>query len=382
MSKAAASILDNPEKIRLIDKSNMLAFCMNAAGHYREAAKIAEQLSVSYKIAKHLSVSYNHVDNVVVAGMGGSAIGGELLKDWASSKVQVPIDVCRAYELPAYAHEHTLVVLVSYSGETEETLSAFLDAVKRGCMVFCVSSGGSLLRFAEKLDLPHIRVPSGFPPRAALPYLFVPLLMLLENTRLVAGVHEELAEALPLLERICRENAADVPVKDNFAKKLALGIAGTVPVVYGFGFYRGVAQRFKQQFNENSKVPSKWEFLPELNHNEIVGWEKADKLAKCFSAIFLRDRDEPSEVRSRIEITQELMPAASKHFEVWAQGRSVLARMLSAVCIGDFTSVYLAVLRNVDPTPVANITLLKEKMRQSGTKEKIICALERLAASR
>jgi glucose/mannose-6-phosphate isomerase len=163
---------------------------------------------------------------------------------------------------------------------------------------------------------------------------------------------------------------------------LALGIDESVPVVYGFGVYRSVAQRFKQQFNENSKIPSKWEFFPELDHNEIVGWEKAGNLSKCFSTIFIRDKSEPNEIRSRIETTKALMHPDSKLFEVWAQGKSALARMLSAICIGDFTSVYLAILRKVDPTPVEAIALLKEKMKQSGTKEKIIRELENLAASR
>ncbi|MEM2968494.1 MAG: bifunctional phosphoglucose/phosphomannose isomerase [Candidatus Bathyarchaeia archaeon] len=372
MSKAAASILDSPEKIRFVDRSNMLAFYVEAAAHYREAANIAE----------HISLRRARFEHIVVAGMGGSAIGGELLKDWASEKAKVPIDVCRGYSLPAYVGEKSFVVLASYSGETEETLSAFLDAVNRRCRIFCVSSGGSLLSFAEKLGVPYLRVPSGFQPRAALPYLFVPLLILLENAGVISGVRKELTEALPLLRQVCSENAPNKPVKDNFAKQLALGITGTVPVVYGFGFYRSVAQRFKQQFNENSKIPSKWEFLPELNHNEIVGWERVGRLAKCFSAIFFRDKNEQAEIRSRIEITKTLMPAASKLFEVWAQGESTLARMLSAICIGDFTSVYLAILRNVDPTPVDTITLLKEKMKQSGIKEKIIRELEKLSASR
>lgn len=372
MSKMATSILDSMGEIRKVDKSNMRAFCVDAATHYREAVKIAERISLSYANPK----------NVVVAGMGGSAIGGELLKDWACDKVQVPIEVCRAYALPAYANVKSLVLLVSYSGETEETLSVFLDAVKRRCMVFCISSGGSLLKFAEKLGVPYLCVPSGFPPRVALPYLFVPLLKSLERLKLVSSVSEELSEAITLLERISGENAPETPVKANFAKMLALGINETVPVVYGFGVYRSVAQRFKQQFNENSKVPSKWEFFPELNHNEVVGWEKAGKLARCFSAIFIRDKKEPNEMRSRIETTKALMPSGSKMFEVWAQGKSALARMLSTICIGDFTSVYLAILHNVDPTPVNTIALLKEKMKQSGTKEEIIREIEKLVASR
>jgi glucose/mannose-6-phosphate isomerase len=249
-------------------------------------------------------------------------------------------------------------------------------------MVYCVSSGGTLLEFAEKLGVPFLRIPSGMPPRAALPYLFVPLLKSLEKMKMVSSVSGDLSEAITFLERISGENAPEKHARENFSKTLALGIDENVPVVYGFGIYRSVAQRFKQQFNENSKIPSKWEFFPELDHNEIVGWEKAGKLAKCFSAIFIRDKNEPNEIRSRIETTKALMHPDSKMFEVWAQGKSALARMLSAICIGDFTSVYLAILRKVDPTPVKTIALLKEKMKQSGTKEQIIRELEKLAASR
>jgi glucose/mannose-6-phosphate isomerase len=366
----AASVLDDMSKMRKIDKSHMLSFCVNAAKHYREAAKTAEKISLQY----------SKPDNVIVVGMGGSAIGGELLKDWGRDKVQVPIEVSRAYSLPAYANEKSLVLIVSYSGETEETLSTFLDAVKRKCMIFCVSSGGSLLEFAEKLKLPYLRVPSGTPPRAALPYLFVPLIHSLEKMKLAPSVSEELAEAMTLLAQIGSENAPQKPVKDNFAKRLASEINGTVPVVYGFGVYRSVAQRFKQQFNENSKVPSKWEFFSELNHNEIVGWENAGKLAKCFSTIFIRDENEPVEIRNRIETTKTLMPSDSKKFEVWSQGKSALANMLSTICICDFTSVYLALLRSVDPTPVNTIALLKEKVKAVGTKERIIRELKKLAA--
>ncbi len=368
----ADSVLDYVGKMRESDKGDMLSFCVDEAKHYRVAAEAAEKISLSYV----------NPENVIVAGMGGSAIGGELLKDWARGKAQVPIEVSRAYSLPAYANEKSLVLVVSYSGETEETLSTFLDAVKKGCMVFCISSGGSLLKFAEKLSVPFLRVPSGFAPRAALPYLFVPLLVVLAKLGGVSGVSAELSEAIAVVERIAGECAPEKPVKKNMAKSLAVGVNGAVPVVYGFGVFRGVAQRFKTQFNENSKVPSKWEYFSELNHNEVVGWERAGKLAGCFSAVFIRDGAEPDEIRSRIEITKGLMPSGTKLFEVWSQGKSDLARMLSAVCIGDFTSVYLALLRGVNPTPVETISLLKAKVKQNGTKMRIVGELERLAASR
>ncbi len=363
-------ILDDLDEVKKIDKSNMLFFCVGASKHYEEAAKLAKAVSISYPKPQAL----------ILAGIGGSAIGGELLKDWARDKIDVPIEVCREYSLPTYANQKTLLFIVSYSGETEEALSMFLDAIKRNCMVFCISSGGKLLEFAEKLKLPYLRVPSKIPqPRAALPYLFLPLPIFLEKLGLVSGVASEISEAVRILERIKSENLPEKPLSNNFSKKLASRINETVPVIYGFGIYRAVAQRYKQEFNENSKVLSKWEFFPELDHNEIVGWEAAKELAKCFSIIYIRDKDEPEGMRQRIEATKDLIYERSKKiFEVWSVGETRLAKMLSAIYIGDLTSLYLAILRGVDPTPVKTIALLKQTMKQTRVKERIIRELQRL----
>ncbi|MEM3442898.1 MAG: bifunctional phosphoglucose/phosphomannose isomerase, partial [Candidatus Bathyarchaeia archaeon] len=158
-------ILDRLEEIKRVDKSDMLSFCVEAPKHYEKASKLADNVSIDYPKPK----------NLIVAGMGGSAISGELLKDWARDQIKVPIEVCREYSLPAYANKETLALILSYSGETEESLSCLLDAKKRRCMIICVSSGGALLKFAEKFDVPYLRVPSEIPPRAALPYLFMPI---------------------------------------------------------------------------------------------------------------------------------------------------------------------------------------------------------------
>jgi len=365
-----SAILDNIAKIKAVDKSKMINFSMDSANLYRESAKLAEKIQLNYP----------KPDNIIVAGMGGSGIGGDLLKDWARNRTAVPIEINREYQLPAYAGRKTLVLITSYSGDTEESLSAFLDSLKRKCMVFCVSSGGALVENAERLKVPYLRVPGGIPPRAALPYMFIPLLKCMEKMGLVSGTSEELSEALQFLKKISKENAPEMPAKENFSKTLALNIGQTSPVVYGFSFYRSVAQRFKQQFNENSKVPAKWEVFSELNHNEIVGWERADELNKCFSAIFIRDKEEPTEIQSRIEITKELVSKAGlKLFEVEAQGKSPLAKMLSTICIGDFTSIYLALLHGVDPTPVKTINYLKNTLEENGVKEKIVGELEKLS---
>jgi len=364
-----SGVLDDIEKIKAVDKSNMINFCVNSAKLYSEAAKLAGKIKVSY----------SKPDNIIVAGMGGSAIGGDLLKDWVRNKSKITIEVNREYQLPAYAGMKTLVLITSYSGDTEESLSAFLDALKRKCMIFCVSSGGALLENAERLKVPYLRVPGGMPPRAALPYMLVPLLIFIEKMGLVSDATEELEEALMLLEKISRDNSPEKPTEKNFAKTLAENIGQSAPVVYGFGFYRGVAMRYKQQFNENCKIPAKWEIFSELNHNETVGWEKAGELAKCFSAILIRDKDEPTEIQSRIEITKELMDQEGlRLFEVQAQGKSPLARMLSTILVGDFTSVYLAFLRGVDPTPVKTINYLKDTLKQNGVREKILNELSHI----
>ena len=364
-------IVDDPDEIGRIDRSDMLSFCVEAPRHYAQAAKLA----------KTLSVDYPKPNTIVVAGMGGSGIGGELLKDWARDRITVPIEVCKEYSLPAYAHKNTLVFVVSYSGETEETLSVFRDAVRRKCMIICISSGGKLDEFAEKLSLPHLLVPSGMAPRATLPYLLMPLIMALEKIGLVSGVDDEISKITRVLEQISTENSPEKPLSSNFSKKLAADIKGTVPAVYGFGFYRTVAQRLKTQFNENSKNPAKWESFPELDHNEIVGWEAAGEFAKCFSAIFIRDAEEPNEIHQRIEVTKGLMNRhVGKLLEVYSRGESRLAKMTSVICTGDFTSVYLAILRRIDPTPVNTITVLKQKLEKTGVKEKVLRELQKLSS--
>jgi glucose/mannose-6-phosphate isomerase len=362
-------VLDNQEKISLVDKSGMLDFAVNAAKHYRQAAEIADKIQVNYPKPA----------NIVVAGLGGSAIGGDLLKDWAKNQLKVPIEVSREYQLPAYAGKKTLVMVCSYSGDTEETLSSFLDGLKRGCMIYCISSGGALIKYAKKHKVPYLQVTAGMPPRAALPYMLIPLLFYMEKAGLVKGVAEQLEETLALLKKVSFENGPDVPTRDNFAKTVATHVGDTAPTVYGQGFYRSVAQRFKQQFNENSKSAAKWEVFPELDHNEIVGWEGRGEQCKYFSVIFIRDSDTPVEIESRIDITHQIMERAGLiMFDLEVQGKSTLAKMLSTVVVGDFISVYLAVTRGADPTPVLTINYLKTSLGENGVKEKILAELEKI----
>ncbi|UCE15778.1 MAG: bifunctional phosphoglucose/phosphomannose isomerase [Candidatus Bathyarchaeota archaeon] len=348
-----STVLDRLEEVRKIDKSNILGYCVKTNIYCEDAVQRAKQVSIKYGRPKH----------IVLVGMGGSAIGGEILRDWLLDKVPVPIEVCRDYNLPAYANEDTLVFAISCSGKTEETLSAFVDAVKRGCKIITITSGEHLLSFSEKLGVPYVIVPSELPSRVTLPYLFLPLPIFLEKLGVLQNCEKEIQEMIRIVKKLCQENSLEIPAKENPSKKLALELKGTIPVVYGFRQYSAIARRLKTQFNENSKVPSRYDVFPELNHNEVVGWEASESLTKRFSVLLIRDREEPREIKNRIEATRSLiLHKAQKVLEVYARGESKLARMFSVLFVGDLASVYLAILRNTDPTPVEIISKMKEEM--------------------
>ncbi len=359
------NVLDREEEIKEIDKSGMLKICMRIPEDCVEATKRAKGTKIpgEVKISESASITYKQPQCILIAGMGGSAIGGEILRDWLRDQAPLPIEVCRDYTLPNYADQNTLVFAVSYSGNTEETLSALVDAIRRSCMVMTITSGGHLLSLSKKLRIPYLKIPGGMPPRAAIPYLFFPLPVLMKKTGLPLEIEEEISETVEILRKLRKETAPQTITDNNPSKKLALELVDTIPIVYGFGPYGAVAHRWKTQFNENSKVPSYWEAFPELNHNEVMGWEAPEALTRKISVILLRDQDEQPEIRRKIEVTKELaLYKAQKVLEIYATGKSKLAKIFSLLHVGDMTSVYLAILRGTDPTPVRTIERIKEKV--------------------
>jgi glucose/mannose-6-phosphate isomerase len=290
-------------------------------------------------------------DKIIVCGMGGSAVGGELLKDLLKDKLPMQIEVSKEYHLPKYVDERSLVFCVSYSGDTEETLSQFAEALKIKCNVICLASGGKLKEWCEKLSLPLILLPGGLQPRAALPYLFLPMLTYLQNVGPV-NLKEDLEESIQVLKEI------DLKEIDNIAS----GIKDSFVAVYGR--LPSVARRFKNQFNENSKIPARFDVFPELDHNEIMGYQNTE-LNKSTSVIFLRDRDEPEEIKARIDITRDLIRNSAKNiFEIHSSGNSELAKILSLIYIGDYLSYKLAVLNGTDPEEVESISKLKKGLKE------------------
>jgi glucose/mannose-6-phosphate isomerase len=304
------------------------------------------------------------LDRIAYVGMGGSAIGGDILRSLLEDAVGMPMTVHRSYRLPSVLGPNTLAIFASYSGNTEETLSALDDAVYLGCRVMAVTTGGTLLDKARGYRFPAVVVPGGLQPRAALAYLSLPAAAILEKMKLLQGFTKVAYEAAEFLQGKREVWGRLTPVSKNFAKQLAVRLQGKIPVIYGTeGVLAVAAYRWKCQFNENSKVPAFNHTLPEMNHNEIVGWHELDEISRRVEAIFLLEDDDTSRVAKRVEVTAEIIEDKVGGVTViHVGGRTRTDKLFSAIHLGDFVSAYLALLNGVDPTPVDSITLLKERM--------------------
>lgn len=355
------SILDDGDAIRILDKRGMLALTEQFPVQCHEALAISAEFLASLR-------PMDRPANVIVTGLGGSAIGGDLVRVLVEAGGSVPVVVNREYDLPAFAGPDTLVIASSYSGNTEETLSAYDQARRRGCQVACVTSGGKLAEKARRDGVPCCRVPDGRPPRASTGYLFIPTLAIVGACVPLqdgSGL-TDVERALPLLETCSHRWRRDQPLDRNEAKGLAVALHGRIPIFYGTRPYSGVlAVRWKGQFNENAKVHAFANVIPEQNHNEILGWEQAPQQSYAWSVVYLRDPQEKAtapRIARRVEVLRKVIGNRAEQHEVWAEGQTLMERMLSLLYLGDFVSVYAALLAGVDPTDIGNIDLLKAEL--------------------
>ena len=301
-------------------------------------------------------------DGVVVCGMGGSAIGADLLRACLPD-LPVPYEVVRDYDLPAWAGPSTLVVACSCSGNTEETLSCLRAAFDRGSRVVCIASGGAVAAVALEHGLQLVTVPACQSPRAAIGSLTMALAAVLSANGLVAGFAAEVDEAAALLRAMVTELDPAVPAAANVAKTLAASLHGRLTVVYGAGLTAPAARRWKGQINDNAKALAFFADLPELNHNEIMGWTSQPELSAQTAAVLLVDPDADERLLHRIEFTADYLRGHLATVEVvTAGGESRLARLATTLCLGDWVSYYLALLYAVDPTPVNAIEQFKARL--------------------
>lgn len=349
--------LDNPETYQRYDPGGMLLHLHKLPQQCREAWEKAE--------AYELPCAFKDIDKVVVCGMGGSAIGGDLLSSLAANLGKPIVFVHRGYDLPAFVDSQTLVIASSYSGNTEETLSAFAQAMERNCTKFVITTGGRLRELAQENGIPVFIIDYHSQPRAALGYSFVPLLSLLGKLGLLEDQLANVEAMLQELEGLLDKLAENIPESHNPAKQLARSLFGKLIIIYGAGILAPVAKRWKGQFNENSKALAFYETFPELNHNAVVGYEFPREVAGNTYVILLHSPSLHPRILARYRVTGEILEKAGLEYKiVTALGSDDLTRMMSHVFLGDWVSYYLAMIHETDPTPVRMIDYLKQRLGQ------------------
>lgn len=314
---------------------------------------LAEALS-NLQVTKNFNPSEKPIQNVVITGLGGSGIGGTIVAELAAPLANVPIVVNKDYLMPSFINENTLVIACSYSGNTEETLMATQKAFEKGAQVACITSGGQLKNIADEKGLNYLSMTGGNPPRSMFAYSFSYLLALLKFYGIANfKVETDLQEAIDLLN-------SDVEGTKAYASEVAENIKNTTPILYSVSGGLGVASRWRQQLNENSKMLS-WEAeIPEMNHNELVGWEGGNS---NYSAVFLRNETDFDRNQKRIEIIKGIISGKTNTVvEIWSKGESAIAKALYLVHLGDWVSYYLSEINQVDIIDIKSIDLLKSEL--------------------
>ena len=352
-------IINDIKRMHKLDTSDM----HDALYYFPDTMRDAERIGSNFKLPEKFKRNYN---SIVFSGLGGSAIGADFIRSYLEEEVETPIIVNRDYTIPGIVNENTLFIVSSYSGNTEETLSAYEFAKKKKANIMSLSSNGKLMDLSVKSDIPFMRIPGRLAPRAALAYGTIPFLCVFAKLGIIRWKSSEIKEAVRLLSNLRGKLRLEVPARKNLAKKIASRIYGKIPIIYGADRYIDVVvTRWRGQLAENSKTLSFGHVLPEMNHNEIVGWQNPKKLLKSLIVLLLRDSGDHPRVAKRMEITKDIIKKmGTKVIEVNSTGKGLLARMFSLVCIGDWVSFYLAALNGVDPTPVKRITYLKKKLIQ------------------
>lgn len=345
--------LDDASALSAADPGGMLPAVGDLASQCRDGYESG--LSVDRSFAQRPAA-------IVCCGMGGSGVAGDVLRSVFADRLRAPVVVVRGAHLPAFCGPDTLVIASSYSGATAETLAALDEAIGRSCRVLAIGSGGPLTERAEDVGAGVVVVSGGLMPRAAFGLLVFAAVGVLQRVGLLPDVRDEVTSATSALDGVAATLGASVPTAVNEAKRVAIDIGSRIPVVWGEeGLAATAAGRWKAQMNENAKVPAMSSALPELDHNEVVGW--ADGAGEPFAVVALRHDGERRDDAARFPPSLEIAAASgARTREVWARGEGGLSRFLSLVAIGDHASIYLAALRGVDPTPVDAIARLKRAL--------------------
>ncbi len=308
--------------------------------------------------------NYSRINKIVILGMGGSAIGGDLLANFVQNEAKIPFILHRDFSIPAFVDEDTLVIASSCSGTTEETLTAFEESFKTGAKHLAITTGGKLKPLSEAKNIPVFCYDNVAPPRASLAFSLLPIMGIMQKLGIISDKEQEVADMVGALRALLGEINAGIPLQENRAKQLASSLYGHLPLVYGAEILSQVAHRWKTQFNENSKSWAFYEVFPELNHNAVSGIDFPKELSREFIIIMLRSACLSARIRMRYELTCKLLDDNRiKYYFVDGTGKSPLSQVMTTLLMGDYTSYYLAMLYKTNPSPTKNIDFLKQNWR-------------------
>lgn len=349
----SANILDDVAAMGRADPGGMLGL----------VAEFPDQVEEAWRISRGIELPWGALRAVAVLGMGGSAIGGDLVRGIWSDRLTVPVEVIRSYDLPAWVGQDTLVIASSKSGGTEETISALSTALERRCPVVVVTTGGPLKGVAQQAGLPLATFPAHGTPRSSVGYSMGILAGILERAGALVLDHAEIAAGVAASREMAARCEPNIATADNPAKQLAWALLDRYPIVVASGFLAPVARRWKAQLNENGKTTAAFEELPEATHNTVVGFEQPESLRDHLGVVLLEsDLDHPRNVRRAGLIGELLETAHISHQVVRASGQGRLGQALSAITMGDYVSVYAAFTYGVDPSPVSVIDHIKQQL--------------------
>ena len=332
----------------IIDKSDMLTVLKG----------LPEQITESYKLENSIKLK-GMPDNIIFCGMGGSSIAERVFADYLKSlAVKIPTFIVEGYDLPQCLTKNSLVLIVTYSGNTEESISCFRQALRNGHNIIIITSGGKLLEYANNSRIPIIIIPKGLQPRNAIAYMFFPMVRIFENSGIISNQSAKIDDLITTISK-------NMSAFESNAQQIAEKCVGRMPIIYSSDIFYNIAYRWKCEFNENSKILAFCNKFPELDHNELIGYANYQKLSLPLHIIMLHDESDHRRIQKRMNITKKLIREMSQDKIVFTdiaiRGDSMMTRMFTTILLGDLTSYYLALQYQTDPTPVDIIEkLIKE----------------------
>jgi glucose/mannose-6-phosphate isomerase len=341
------------------DKQDMYSVLYDFPVQVCNAVDIASKVVVK-------KIKTANVKNIIINGLGGSAIGGDLLRSYVANEISVPVYINRNYTLPAFAKKDTLAIISSYSGNTEETVTAFKEALARKCQIICITSGGTVEKLAKKNGCLIVKIPGGLQPRCALGYSFFTLLILFTKLKFIGDKSAEINDVIINLEQALTEYT-NVAFAENEALRIAAMLKDKLPVIYSSADVLDVVNlRWRGQISENAKILAYGNLYPEMNHNELVGWKLNEDILKKIVVIYLEDVNDNKRIKMRMKITEKVYKKyAANILHLNSDCKSGLARIFDLIYLGDWVSYYLAILNEVNPTPVDAISYLKKELEKA-----------------